>query len=363
MQRFAGRALVAGVTLVAPVAAVMILLDGSSDPAAAAPATPYATSTAVALRINHIASLGITGYSGTWGTAKTGSAGGSDQSDFSDPDGVQNYVSVATNNSQTSGINAPIVYDARTDLNTLFTGPSLIAGGPKIISLATLQNYVRCAPPAQAHASSFTVAATAFGKMLTPGVPLTVSVSGSDLGLAKVKNGTVTVTLDNIKETTGGLVAAARTVITMKGDLTTTDGGTYNGELATMVLGDVRVNCGAEVAPTESPSESPSESPTETTSPTASPSPTVSPTPTTSVQIATPTPTVPSTPTVSLSPTASPSPAISPSRIVSPAAAVSPSPASSPSPLPVTGFDLEVLGGSAGLLAAIGAALLTGTRR
>jgi hypothetical protein len=63
-------------------------------------------------------------------------------------------------------------------------------------------------------------------------------------------------------ETDGDQSAAARTVITMTGDLTTTDGGTYRGDLATMVLGDVRVNCATEVGPTTAPTTaSPSESP------------------------------------------------------------------------------------------------------
>jgi hypothetical protein len=353
MQRFAGGAVAAGLTLIVPVATAVIL--GLS--AAAAPTAPYATSTAVALRIRDIPSLGMKGFTGSWGNASTGSAGGSAQSDFSDPDGVQQYVSVAVKNSQTSGLNQPIVYDARTDLNTLFTGPSLTAGGPKIFSLATLQNYARCAPVAQAQASSYTVATTAFGRTLTPGIPLTVRVTGTSLGLPKVKDGTVTVALDNIKETNGDQSAAARSVVTMSGDLTTTDGVTYSGELASMVLGDVRVNCGQETGPTESPT-APTRSPTlpPTSSPTWSPTETTSPTPTTSINTATPTPTEP--PTASLSPTSSPSPAPS-----------SPPP-TQPTPgrgsgrsLPVTGSDVEVLGGFAGLLVAVGAAVLTGSRR
>jgi hypothetical protein len=362
MQRYTVRGLVAGVTVFLPLAGAVLL--GYS--AAAAPTGAYAMSTAVALHIKEIPSLGMTGYNGTWGRASTGSGGGSDQSDFSDPDGVQNYVSVATKNSQTSGINAPVVYDARADLNTLFTGPSLISGGPKIISLATLQNYARCAPTAQAQATSYTVASTAFGKTLTPGTPLTVDVTGAELGLSKVTAGTVTVLLENIKETDGDQSAAARTVITMTGDFKTTDGGTYTGELATMVLGDVRVNCATEVGPTTAPTTVP---PTETASPSVSPSPspsvsptdTSSPSPSDSIN-GSPTPTVSPTSSPSVSPTVSPtgSPSVSPrvSPRVSPSAT-----ATGYGPLPVTGSDLEVLGGFAGLFVAVGAALVTGARK
>jgi hypothetical protein len=352
MQHVAGRALVAGLTLVVPVAATMLLLGGRTLPAAAAPASPYATSTAVALHLKDIASIGMTGYDGTWGMTATGPAGGRNQSDFTDNSGMENYISVATKNSQTSGINAPLVYDARADLNTLFTGPSLISGGPKIISLATLQNYVRCAPTAKAQASSFTVASTAFGKTLNPGTPLTVDVTGADLGLPKVKDGKVTVTLTNIKETDGDQTAAARTVITVSGDLNTTDGGTYSGELATMVLGDVRVNCGQGVEPTTAvDTTTPTESPTDTTSPTDSPTDTTSPT-------ESPTDTTSPTPTTSASPTSStsPSPARSPRPVPVPSHNGHPG-------LPVTGFDLQILGGMAGLLAVLGAAMLTAARR
>jgi hypothetical protein len=131
---------------------------------------------------------------GTWGTTSTGPAGGRNMSDFADPGKMQDYVSVATKNSQTSGVLAPLVYEARADLNTLFTGPSLVAGGPRLLSLATLQNYARCIPPHAVQATAYVVAAEAFGKDLKPGTPLTVDVTGTDLGLPEVRSGKVTVT-------------------------------------------------------------------------------------------------------------------------------------------------------------------------
>src|SRR5580692_8785137 len=256
----------AGLLLTVPVAAAFLMLTGPAAPAAG-PATPYAMSTAVALEIPPADDLGIAGYSGKWGTATSGPQGGSDSSDFPDPDDMHRFVSVATKDSQTSGLLAPLVYDARADLNTLFTGPSLTTGGPKLVSLATLQNYARCAPPAAVQAAGYVVAATAFGKSLAEGKPVTADVTGTTLGLPKVKAGTVTVTLDKIIEKNGSTSAAVRTVITMTGKLVTTDGKAYDGTLATMTLGDVRVDCSA-ATPTPTPT------PTETATPTESPTPT-----------------------------------------------------------------------------------------
>src|ERR1700677_1102306 len=104
MRRHAG---LAGLLLAVPIGAAFVLMTG---PAAAGPATPYAMSTAVALEIPSADTLGIAGYSGVWGTVTTGPEGGRGQSDFDDPDNMQRYVSVATKNSQTSGLPAPLVY-------------------------------------------------------------------------------------------------------------------------------------------------------------------------------------------------------------------------------------------------------------
>jgi hypothetical protein len=350
-----------------PIGAAFLVLTGQAA-TAAGPAAPYSTSTAVALDIPSVDAVGIDGYSGTWGTAATGPAGGSDNADFTDPDGVGEYVSVATKNSQTTGLLAPLVYDARSDLNTLFTGPSLVKGGPKLVSLATLQNYARCAPPAEVQAAGFVVAATAFGKPLAEGSPVTKAVTGADLGLPKVKAGKVTVTLTTIVEKNGSTSAAVRTVIAMTGELVTTDGTTYSGPLATMTLGDVRVSCAKTVTPTESPTPFstgiPTPTPTATPTPnptpteTATPVPSPAPPPTPDEPTPGPTPTAPTpTPTAPVTST----PPVTPTEALPPSS--SPGPSRGGSALPVTGADLAVLGGAGGLLLVAGAGGLAAARR
>jgi hypothetical protein len=376
----------AGLLLTVPIGAAFLVLTGQAAPAAG-PAAPYSMSTAVALEMPSVDALGIDGYSGRWGTAATGPGGGSDNSDFADPDGVGEFVSVATKNSQTTGLQAPLVYDARSDLNTLFTGPSLVRGGPKLVSLATLQNYARCAPPAAVQAAGFVVAATAFGKPLAEGTPVTKAVTGADLGLPKVAAGKVTVTLTTIVEKNGSTSAAVRTVITMTGDLVATDGTTYNGPLATVTLGDVRVSCEKTVTPTPYSSETATPTPTPTVTPTPSPTPTETatpgpspvPPPTPDEPTPGPTPTPPTpTPSVTSTPSVTPTPFVTLTPSVMPTAPVTtppvtptgaPLPSSSPGPggggsaLPVTGADLAVLGAGGGLLLVAGAGGLAAARR
>jgi uncharacterized repeat protein (TIGR01451 family) len=221
--------------------------------ALAAPADPPSSaSTAVSLIINRVEAAGIPGFAGTYGIAATGPSGGTDTSSFPDPDGVRAYVSVAAHTSVTSGEPSIPTFFGRTDL-TAVSGPSLTAGGPHPVDLpGLLHNFAQCTPPHPVMTDSHILPPVTFGHTLANGVPVTVSVTGAQLGLPAVEDGTLTITMTTIKESTGTTSAAVRTVITIDGTLNGT-GGTalYSGPLATLTLGDVSAQCSSGPTPAD----------------------------------------------------------------------------------------------------------------
>jgi uncharacterized repeat protein (TIGR01451 family) len=161
-------------------------------------------------------------------------------------------VSVATHTSVTSGEPSIPTFFGRTDL-TAFSGPSLTAGGPHLVDFpGLLHNFAQCTPPHAVMTDSHILPPLTFGHTLTDGVPVTVSVTGAQLGLPAVEDGTLTITMTTIKESTGTTSAAVRTVITIDGTLNGT-GGTalYSGPLATLTLGDVSAQCSSGPTPAD----------------------------------------------------------------------------------------------------------------
>jgi hypothetical protein len=303
------------------------------------PAAPYSASTAVTLQVESVPAIGLTGYSGTYGLAGTGPAGGSDQSNFPDPDGMLGHLSfTGPKESQTAGLTAPLVYDARTTLNTVASGGR---ASPRLLTIPEVQSSVRCSPPADARATVHVTAPELLGRPLVEGRPTTVAVTSGDLGLPKVRYGTVTATYTAVETVNGAESAHAKAVFTLDGDLRDNAGAQlYRGHLGTLTLGDVEARCIPATEPT-----TPAPSPT-----------TAEPTPTNSPHTPTPTP----TPT-------SPRPTITP-KPPTPKPPTPPSPATNkprpwPGPgLPVTGFPALMLGAVTVLLIVVGAALVLAAR-
>jgi uncharacterized repeat protein (TIGR01451 family) len=89
-------------------------------------------------------------------------------------------------------------------------------------------------------------AAVAFGKPLTEGTPLEMDLSGTQLGLPDVSYGSITFLITRTVETTGVMIASARTRITVSGTLYDSDRApVYSGPLADLTLGDVIADCSA----------------------------------------------------------------------------------------------------------------------
>lgn len=86
----------------------------------------------------------------------------------------------------------------------------------------------------------------AFGKPLTEGTPLEMDLSGTQLGLPDVSYGSITFLITRTVETTGVMIASARTRITVSGTLYDSDRApVYSGPLADLTLGDVIADCSA----------------------------------------------------------------------------------------------------------------------
>lgn len=342
-------------------------------PSAPAQTAPYSSSTAIDLRIEDVPAIGLAGYAGRYGLANTGHAGGSDQSTFPDLDGVLNYLRfVGPKESQTSGLAAPLVYDARATLNTVSGG---VHNARRLFSVAEVQNYARCAPPARAQATVHVTAATLLNRPLVIGRPTTVAVTGTDLGLPKVKDGTVTGLLTAVTIVNGADSAEARAVFVLDGDLKDAAGATlYSGTLGSLTMDDVRAQCLTTSTPSPKPT-TPTPTPEPTTS-TPTPEPTT-PTPSSTTPeptTPTPSPTTPEPTTPAPSPTTpepSPNPTRSTVRPTPPPPPRTPTPTptvphpSHPVPgtgLPVTGFPARVLAAVTALLIALGTALVIAVR-
>lgn len=229
--------------------------------------TPASNAYAIDLAVTNIDSIDLPGYSGTRGTAHTGPAGGVDEATFADPDGVADYVTMATQDGRTSGNVNPPTWDARVDLvdlhlNGLTAGTTTPPAGTALISVPEVHAYARCTPPHATQTQVHVTSPTALGKPLTDGVPVTASVTGQQLGLPKVADGTVTVTMHQITAGQSPDSALARVEFVITGDLRDEHGTRlYQGHLATLTLGDVRANCMAGPTPTPTPTTPPTMQP------------------------------------------------------------------------------------------------------
>ncbi|WP_026341615.1 hypothetical protein [Actinomadura atramentaria] len=269
MRHFAITGLSGGLVSLAVAAAAVGTGTFASGRSAAAPAeVPSSDSVAVRLTVANVPQIGLTGFSGTGGSAHTGSSGGFDQSSFGDAAALNRYLTFfGPRQSQTSGINAPLAYDARTNLVAVESGPLTGAAfnAQDLFTVANLHSYARCAPPAQSQASVAITAAALLGTPLRPGVPLTLEVTGAQLGAPRVASGTITATLTVVEDHADPSYAEARAEFDLRGDLTTVDGEHYSGPLAHLVLGDERAYCTVDttgmsappVAETPNPSETP----------------------------------------------------------------------------------------------------------
>lgn len=213
---------------------------------AALPDPPESSSTAVSLVVNGVPAAGIPAFAGTYAVSNTGAAGGNHGgSVFPDPDGVLDYVSAATHTSVTSGNPPTPTWAGRSDI-VAFSGPSLTAGGPHLVTIPELHNFAQCTPPHGLMTDSHvTRPVMVFGhELVDDGATVTADVTGTDLGLPDVQSGALTFTMRTISQRVGVVSAAIRFVITIDGTLTGRDGTElYTGPLATLTLADVTADC------------------------------------------------------------------------------------------------------------------------
>ncbi|MBA2893279.1 hypothetical protein [Nonomuraea soli] len=333
-------------------------------------ATPgdYGHANGAELTLPAIPEINQAAFQGTWGSVAVDDTPGTESAvhpTWPDPDGVTQYMTLATGTLEASGVDAP---DAWRGSSNLVVDQFKLAPSAQIPLLFTgnVSNFAQCTEQADGFAAVQTAPGTirvfgeapAGGTALNNGGTVTRTLTGDQLGFPGVATADVTASRTDVVTPLGTLPAEARTEVTFTAVLRDdADYEIYSGDLAFLVLARTEANCNSVPTPTPttptptSTTPCPTETPTTptptptTTSPTPTPTvttptptPTVTtptptptittPTPTNSIQTETPTPT-PTTPT----PTAtSPSPTEPPTE--PPTTSPKPTPDDNPSPRP-----------------------------
>ncbi|NRQ40291.1 hypothetical protein HII36_51985, partial [Nonomuraea sp. NN258] len=280
----------------------MVLIGSLFMLNATAAAGDLAHANGVELNVTDIPAVGQPSFSGTWGTASVENDPGTDSGDWSDPDGVQNYVTLANRQIDAHGTDDPTAWEASAQLVVMQLTLNPNATQP-LLTTGNIETHARCRPPdpAQASVQAAPGTITVLGTPVNPGTTQ-VSATGAQLGYPGVDHADLTVVRTDNTSTNGSVSASADMTISISGRLYDAEGNViYDGPITTATMGHVEVTCAPDTTPTITPTITPTPTPTPTITPTTSPTPTI--TPTTSP---TPTPTPTITPTTSPTPTPTP---------------------------------------------------------
>ncbi|MFD0569227.1 hypothetical protein ACFQ0T_08065 [Kitasatospora gansuensis] len=158
-----------------------------------------ASSQLVQLRNRSVPAIGLDAFTGSYGEADSTAIGDTDNGDFSDPDGVLNLVTIATQVARTDAAASKYYGQAQlTDLVVHFRTKQLLeikaTGGSGV---AALDSYAECVPPpigpyALAYNRTNGAQITVLGRAVPVGTT-TLAITGADLDVPTIGASTLTV--------------------------------------------------------------------------------------------------------------------------------------------------------------------------